>query len=514
MPASVFFLIFAQTIIPITKNTKIMKAKTKRIVMVIVSLLVCSAMQGQQKTQKTIELPSYESSLDVRHFKPAMLTNDRLEWATTRSGADLGYRWIDRISNMPDYLITYYNGYNDKVKEVLDGGVNWMSDPSLAVYDSKGNRFLVEIKTFQGSETFEYLDDVTPEQIGAYASEIAGNACDKNWEELNCFVNYLVLCLSMDFPEAFWLRSNYEWGGSNSASYEYGGGKCTVNYTQVTFFVVQSETYDCRMTGLQSPELISDAVVGFKSKVAEILSECPDGTDFEEIVYLNDWLTMHNRYNSALSPTIKLEDLPEIVFSPLSALHSLTGSEGPVCEGYSRAFKILCDQKDIPCVLMPGEAKGSKESAGEDHMWTEVMMSDGNWYAVDVTWNDPITPSTDLISGAENHNWLLLGRDDIVAPDWTFADSHPVSFLATLKEEYVSQWELSALSLITDHKYDPTDTDPSVGIDATSVTTDTPLQVYSLDGKFLGVFKSANEMREALNTRQVLIVNGKKTLSK
>ena len=268
------------------------------------------------------------------------------------------------------------------------------------------------------------------------------------------------------------------------------------------------------MTGLQSPELISDAVVGFKSKVAEILSECPDGTDFEEIVYLNDWLTMHNRYNSALSPTIKLEDLPEIVFSPLSALHSLTGSEGPVCEGYSRAFKILCDQKDIPCVLMPGEAKGSKESAGEDHMWTEVMMSNGKWYAVDVTWNDPITPSTDLISGAENHNWLLLGRDDIVAPDWTFADSHPVSFLATLKEEYVSQWELSALSLITDHKYDPADTDPSVGIDAMSVTTDTPLQVYSLDGKFLGVFKSANEMREALNTRQVLIVNGKKTLSK
>ncbi len=488
-----------------------MKAKTKRIVMVIVSLLVCSAMQGQQKTQKTIELPSYESSLDVRHFKPAMLANDRLEWTKTRSGADLGYRWIDRIGNMPDYLITYYNGYEDKVKEVLDGGINWMSDPSLAVYDSDRNRYLVQIKTFEGTETFDYMEDATLDQIGAYASEIVNNVCDKNWKELDCFVSYLVLCLSMDFPEAFWLRSNYKWASNTMAGYDYGDGKCTVSYTQFTYFVVQANDYDFRREGFQSPELISAAVVGFKSKVAEILSECPDGTDYEKVVYLNDWLTMHNRYNT-LYGSVSPKDLPDVVFSPLSALHSLTGAEGPVCEGYSKAFKILCDQKDIPCVLMPGEAKGSSTSKGEDHMWTEVGMSDGNWYAVDVTWNDPIAPGTELVSGAENHNWLLLGREDIVAPDWTFADSHPVSFLADVKEEYLSQWELSALSLITDHQYDPTV--PSVGIDATSVSMDTPLQVYSLDGKFLGVFKSANEIRESLNTRQVLIVNGKKTLSK
>ena len=112
-----------------------MRAKTRRIVVVLISLFVCIAMQGQQKTKGTIDLQSYESSLDVRDFSPAMLTNDRLAWTKTRSGADQGFRWIDRISNMPDYLISYYNGYGDKVKEVLGGGVNWMSDPSLAVYD-------------------------------------------------------------------------------------------------------------------------------------------------------------------------------------------------------------------------------------------------------------------------------------------------------------------------------------------------------------------------------------------
>ena len=486
-----------------------MRAKTRRIVVVLISLLVCIAMQGQQKTKGTIDLQSYESSLDVRDFSPAMLTNDRLAWTKTRSGADQGFRWIDRISNMPDYLISYYNGYGDKVKEVLGGGVNWMSDPSLAVYDMQNNRYLVEIRTIEGSESFDYLADATQDVIAAKAQEIASSACSKSWKEVDCFVSYLVLCLSRDFPEAFWLKSFYKWGASNSLGYEYGGGTCIVNYTQVAYFIVQAEDYDCRMEGFQSPELISTAVVGFNNKVAEILGDCPDGTVYEKVVYLNDWLTQHNCYNTQYS-SMEIDDLPGIVFSPLSALGSLTGVEGPVCEGYARAFKILCDQEGIPCVLICGEAKASSTSKGEDHMWTEVGMDDGNWYAVDVTWNDPVTPGTELISGSENHNWLLLGSNDIVAKDWTFADSHPVSFLTSVKEEYVSQWELSALSLITENKYDPS----STGISAVAGNTDATYRVYSLDGRFLGIFKSANELRESLNSRQVLIVNGKKTLSK
>ena len=485
-----------------------METKTRKIVMVIICLFVCTAMRGQQMTQKTIDLPDYESSLDVSHFNGALLNNAMFEWAKTRSGADKGARWIDRISNMPDYLLSYYDGYGEKVKEVLNGKSNWLSDPTTAVYDSKGNRYVVEIKTFEGSTQFDYTDDFTESQIQSSAVELAKVACDQNWKDVDCFVSYLVLCLGLDFPEAFWLKNSFKWGSSNSIGYQFGAGTCIVDYTQVVYFVVKSEDYDCRMEALQSPELISSAVVGYNNKVAEILAGCPDGTEYEKIVYLNDWLTMHNRYNTQLG-IVQLDDLPEIVFSPLSALGSLTGADGPVCEGYARAFKILCDQKSIPCVLAPGVAKNTSLSKGEDHLWNEVGMDDGKWYAVDVTWNDPVTPSTEMVSGVESHDWLLLGKDDLVAPDWTFADSHPVSFLASLNEEYVSQWKLSEPSLITDHKYDP-----STGIDAAAVNADSALRVYSLDGKFLGVYKSANDMRESLHSRQVLIVNGKKTFSK
>ena len=66
-----------------------------------------------------------------------------------------------------------------------------------------------------------------------------------------------------------------------------------------------------------------------------------------------------------------------------------------MCDGYAKAFKLLCDRFGIPCVIVAGRAVQS--SGSEAHAWNYVQMEDGNWYAVDVTWNDKETaePSTD-----------------------------------------------------------------------------------------------------------------------
>ena len=484
-----------------------METKTRKIVMVIICLFVCTAMQSQQMTKETFYVQGNESSVDVRDFSHVLLNNDRFNWTKTRSGADKGFRWIDRISNMPDYLTSFYNDYGAKVNEVLNGGSNWLSDPTVAVYDSQGNRYLVEIKTFEGSAVFDYPGDASSDLIQNYATEAVQAELHKNWTEVDCFMTYLSVCLSWDYPEAFWLRNTFRWSYSSMYTMEYGGGSGTVSYSQFAYFLVQEKGYDRRQQEFQSPELISSAAVDYNNKVKAILGECPESSNYEKVVYINDWLTKNNLYNEQYAV---LAELPDIVYSPLSALAGLTGAEGPVCEGYARAFKILCDQKGIPCVLMAGDAKSSSVSKGESHMWSEVQMDDGKWYAVDVTWNDPIVSGiSEKVSGFENHDWFLLGSQDLVADNWTFEASHPFGGFASAKEEVISHWQVGPLSLIADHKYDP-----STGIDAAAANIDPMLRVYSLDGKFLGVFKSAADLRESLNTRQVLIVNGKKTFSK
>ena len=54
-----------------------------------------------------------------------------------------------------------------------------------------------------------------------------------------------------------------------------------------------------------------------------------------------------------------------------------------VCEGYSKAFKYLCDlstfEKNISCILATGDVPGG------GHMWNIVKMGDGKNYMVDVT---------------------------------------------------------------------------------------------------------------------------------
>ncbi|MBQ8350617.1 MAG: hypothetical protein IJY20_01055 [Clostridia bacterium] len=57
-----------------------------------------------------------------------------------------------------------------------------------------------------------------------------------------------------------------------------------------------------------------------------------------------------------------------------------------VCDGYAKAFKLLCDAYAIPCLVVPGTA--TQNGKQEPHAWNYVQMGDGKWYAMDVTWDD------------------------------------------------------------------------------------------------------------------------------
>jgi len=55
-----------------------------------------------------------------------------------------------------------------------------------------------------------------------------------------------------------------------------------------------------------------------------------------------------------------------------------------VCDGYSKAFLLLCEREGIESVVVLGTALPKLEN----HAWNYVKMDDGEWYAMDVTWND------------------------------------------------------------------------------------------------------------------------------
>ncbi len=71
-----------------------------------------------------------------------------------------------------------------------------------------------------------------------------------------------------------------------------------------------------------------------------------------------------------------------------------------VCDGYSKAFLLLCEKEGIDCVVVLGTALPNIIG----HAWNYVKMDNGNWYAMDVTWNDNTSNS-----------YFLLGSDTFFA---------------------------------------------------------------------------------------------------
>lgn len=429
--------------------------KQKRLTgFVMLLMMAAGEVSAQTVSCGPIHCEGNEVTVDARNvvWRENLLSYSGCDDMSTRAEGQ-GRRWIDRIKNMPDYLLEFYQEYGKKVHEVLDGGNNWLSEPEKGVYTQSEDQYYVTMKVFQGRLDFDFPKDAGKELIAEYARQAVSVPTQKNWKEANGFTAFLTMCLNKDFPEAFWLRNYYRWGDNYYYNYNYytSTGKGTISYTQTFYFVLKAPDFERRIEGLESAAAVAAAVKEYHQKVKEVISGCPNENRYDQIVYLNDWLTTHNSYCSIYKT--KPDDVSAIVWSPLSALRETTGEKGPVCEGYARAFKVLCDEKSIPCVLVEGFAKGSRTSEGESHMWNEVQMEDGNWYAVDVTWNDPTDSKNRKTSGMESHNWLLLGSEDQVANNFTFAESHPISITWDIDPENEKLWDYSIKSFITTHKY-------------------------------------------------------------
>ena len=80
-----------------------------------------------------------------------------------------------------------------------------------------------------------------------------------------------------------------------------------------------------------------------------------------------------------------------------------------VCEGYAKAYKYLLDGLGIPNVIAVGTGTNSSGQT-EAHAWNYVEI-EGSWYAVDVTWDDPVVIGGGKLPKRERQKHLLKGSE-------------------------------------------------------------------------------------------------------
>ncbi len=130
-------------------------------------------------------------------------------------------------------------------------------------------------------------------------------------------------------------------------------------------------------------------------------------TDYEKISSIHNGLCALASYTTNL--TDNTSPANSKVFFPSSAL---LAPYSTVCDGYSKAFKMLCDENNIPCIIIVGYA------GNVGHAWNYVKMN-GRWYATDITWDD-----LDNSSSVCSDEYFMMGANTSDTYGRAFSATH------------------------------------------------------------------------------------------
>jgi hypothetical protein len=335
----------------------------------------------------------------------AVGTSVKASAATAKASSGRHAKWVDRI-DLPEYAKDFYS----TLEEAADGDKedDFLIDVTKATKLNGGYAILARSLTGT-TETKSVIDNKKASVQNSGTAYLAA-AYDA--------FNY-------DHPEIFWLTGNTKIYVSEKYSYVTSGstGKTVYTYTINLYFVLKESGFDVRQSGYTSSSKIYSGISNRNKYVKNIMSGVKSSwTDEQKVIYFNKILTKQNEYKTNFTSNDNV-DTPAS-WECISALKGSTGKNGPVCEGYTRAFKVLCDEAGITCTLVTGTASSSLGTG--PHMWAYVKI-DGKWYACDVTWDDPqVSGKSGATTGYENTDWLLVGSSTVIDGK-KFSQSHKIS---------------------------------------------------------------------------------------
>ena len=212
------------------------------------------------------------------------------------------------------------------------------------------------------------------------------NVVDPVNNKISKSLDKIYTCLELDFPfEMFWANNYWSW----EWYWEYTDSKIWISEMNYSIDVTPAYRGDSLIT--TNPYKIAQA--GKALEAARSIVRANEGkTDYEKLTAYRDEICRLTSYNyEDYERSLNDEDRfgrDHTYGDPWQMVYVFDGdpSTNVVCEGYSKAFKLLCDLSDfngdVTCYLVEGRMDS------EDHMWNVVKMGDGKFYLVDVTNSD------------------------------------------------------------------------------------------------------------------------------
>lgn len=222
-----------------------------------------------------------------------------------------------------------------------------------------------------------------------------------------------------DHPETFWLTGESKYYVKNNST--------TVEFE---YSIEPSEILSAKET--------------FENKIDNILNDLPSGSDFEKEEYINNYIIENCKYDDAAAQIENIEGNENDAYGAL-----VDGSA--VCEGYARAFQLLCNKADIDCVMVSGTVDNT------NHAWNCVKIG-GEWYQIDVTWNDTDGDKDYLQNDYFNLTDSLMLEDHTLSPKYSDVDAQSFQNVESWCNFYVPKCTAEKYNYFN-YKY-PTVSDP------------------------------------------------------
>ena len=191
-----------------------------------------------------------------------------------------------------------------------------------------------------------------------------------------------------DNPEIFYLSPNKMYLNIETTTI---GSNVTYNV-----FINNGNENNYFIDEFTSQGQVESAINQIEQTKNQILQNRSENT-YDNIKMVHDYLVESIEYDTTISQ------------SNIYNIYGALVNGRAVCEGYARSFKYLMDELGIPCTLVIGTGTNSQGET-ENHAWNYIQLN-GNWYAIDCTWDDPVS-STGYVSQHSKYRYFLKGSND------------------------------------------------------------------------------------------------------
>ena len=317
-------------------------------------------------------MDSEETSNNVENFEPNNQAINTFQSSTNNEQSE-NHAILDPIitsegneTQEKESIVSsyYYNQLNDTAKEIYDGlkenKSNLISGNYIIDYDTKFNTIL---NSDGGAEKL---------------SEDFQSAWDAFlYDNIDLFYIY---------PTKITLTSEYyDIGGIRTYKISIGPGE-NDNYFLDTF---------------KSKEEVENAINYLENIKGQMTEQIATDDIYTKIAKVHNWLIYFINYED--NETSKDQH----------TIYGALKNGEAVCEGYAKAFKYLIDGVGVPCVLVSGTGNNSQGET-ESHAWNYIQINEA-WYAVDVTWDDPVIVGGGEQTSEMRYRYFLKGSEEFLS---------------------------------------------------------------------------------------------------